>query len=259
MKVFLGMACYRAVQAGTVQSLMGTQLQLLMAGHDLEPHFLVGDALVSRARSRLAQLFLDSGAEVWLSLDDDIVIDPRDAVSLCVDALDHEGIVGAFYLTRSHPPQPAVLLPDDTEILLNNPAHDLVPVTYLASGCMAIHRSVVEGVSRLFDGEMDGGLVDTDGPIPYRPLFMPMVNTIGGTRVYLSEDWAFQWRAWSVDHDVPILLDPSVHLEHIGEHRATVEELLRSRPPHPKTPITIKRTGGVLNVGTDHYQEVPSG
>lgn len=238
LKVFLGSAIWRQVEVAHAQSLA----ELAVAAHTHGVQLLTsparGDALVSRARSRVASRFLGTDADVLLTIDGDIVFHPSAALRLCLLAEEYD-LVGACYNTRSTPPNVAVNLPLDQQVTFAKDSAP-VPVPYVSSGFMAIHRRVFAKLRDTLP------LCQNKSPDPFWPFYMPFVAEHEGETIYLSEDWALCQRAREAGFGV--WLDPTIRLGHVGDTLYTLEDLLCAPKP-PPADLTLERTsGGVLKV-----------
>jgi hypothetical protein len=208
VNITLGICAWRSLETPCVNSLLEFQQAALREGFGLRVLILPGDGLISRARSRLASIFLRTGDDVLLSIDSDIGFKAADALKVCREAVERSALVGGMYLTRSSPSQPALPLPADQPVTFG-PDAELVAVDWLVTGFLAIPLPVVVRLSETMP------LCDTDaGSLAFYPMFQPVVGEIDGQTVYLSEDFAFVKRAR--DAGFGALLDPSVHLVHYG-------------------------------------------
>jgi hypothetical protein len=213
-RLMVGVPTWRQVEAGTTQSLVMLEREAAKRGVALTWRILEGDALISRARSRLAGLFLRSNCDVLLSIDSDVIFEPRDALALADKATVYD-VIGAMYLTRAQP-QPATMLPVGQDVRFATGAAP-VKVEHLASGFYAVSKRVVRALS---DGQT---VCDEDSGMPYVPLYQPVVGEIDGKAVYLSEDWAWCQRVREAGFGV--WLDPGVRLRHVAASPLRLEDM----------------------------------
>ena len=199
----------------------------------------VGDALLCRARSKVATDFLATDADVLLTIDSDIVFQPEDALTVCHMALDKSAVVGGQYVTRvKGGPRcfPTSLVEDDLTVTYG-PLHETVPAKYVAGGFTAIPRVVLEKMAQRSDCPM----LHEKSSINFRPFYQPMIVDGDGEQLYLSEDWAFCERARQ--EGFPILLDPGVRLLHIGPHFFRLEDMLEDQLATQQLSLT-RHAGG---------------
>ena len=197
---------------------------------------VVGDALISRARSIAASAFMRSDCDVLLSIDSDMFFGVEDAIKLCEKAMEFK-IIAALYMTRALGTQPALMLPPGQ--IVTFAANSLpVEVPFVSTGFMAVHREVFETLSKDLPcchiGWQSQG-VDTS----FYPFYMPhTVPWEAEGHLYLSEDWAFCQRA--KDKGYKIWLDPAIRLGHMGTYMYTLEDLIRPERSQP-IPFMLRR------------------
>ncbi len=142
MKLFIGSVVGRTEEVAHSQSMR--ELWVALQGTDFTDGTVVGDALVSRARSIVGSAFLRSDADVLLSIDSDIWFRPQDALRIAEMAQSMD-IVAGLYMTRNMNTQPALMLPEGEEITF---AADSKPVKvpFVSTGFVAVHRRVFEAL-----------------------------------------------------------------------------------------------------------------
>jgi hypothetical protein len=218
LKIWWGSSVGRGYEPDHVTSIVN------LLAHNPYPMYwkpIHGDALIERSRSRSATAFLDSDAEVFLTVDTDIVFYWKDAVTLCEQAVSHSLVVGA-YATRSarrsfvtsalEPHKPVEFASDPTP----------VPIQWGATGFMAVHRRVFEAVARTLP------LCHPDEDLKHFPFFLPFVYQQAGTPIMLSEDYAFCERARKAGF--PPYLNPAIRVGHLGPYCYRLEDLVAERP-----------------------------
>lgn len=237
MKLYLGNAVWRTEEVGHSQSMRLLVRELDKRGIVFDDGTVVGDALISRARSIIGSAFLRSEADVLLSIDSDIWFRPQDAISLAEKAMDHD-IIAAMYMTRALETQPALMLPDEPVIF----AADQEPVEtpFVSTGFVAVNRKVFRTLSEELP-LCHRGWSDRGENTSFWPFYMPFtIPWEGDGHMYLSEDWAFCKRA--KDAGFKVWLDPSIRLGHLGQTMFTLEDLIR--PPKPDArPLSLHRNG----------------
>lgn len=214
---------------------------------------LWNDALISRSRSLMASKLLTdehlAAADVIVFIDDDIVFEPGDLWKIVEGARETGDIYGGGYVVRSREAHlSSRTLPDRGVIeFRQTPERRPVEVQYLATGFMAVPRSVVESVVagefRDADGTHRVHRCEVGGDRPFWPVFSPFtVREPDGRLHYLSEDWAFCERARQAGHRV--WMDASIILQHMGWYPFTVADLREV-------------DGGLPSSGTDRLEVAP--
>ncbi|KKM85188.1 hypothetical protein LCGC14_1291590 [marine sediment metagenome] len=179
---------------------------------------ILGDALVERARSTCATLFLTTDADVLMSIDSDIVnFTPEHVQTVCEGAEEH-GVVSGLYVTRGTPvsnPRPSVVPMNGVEINLREP--ELVEMRWLPQGFIAVHRRVFEEMKKTLPvlHELKGGMW------PFYQTFE--FDDPDEGRILLGEDWAFCERARQAGFKS--YLDPSVTVGHVGSYIYSIKDL----------------------------------
>jgi hypothetical protein len=169
-----------------------------------------------------ASRFLASDNDVCLFLDDDIVFDARDAISICREANERKSIVGAAYtLKQEGGGQFTTKLLKENRSLPFGKDGGVHEVNMLATGFMAIHRSVFEAMAKTMPlcecGEMN-----------FYPFFQPFPAKIEGRQLYLSEDWAMNFRAKNLGFK--IWCDTRIKLLHAGRKLYSWDDFRHGKP-----------------------------
>jgi len=236
MKLFLGSVTWRTEEVGYSQSMRQLVRYLDARKIEFTDATVVGDALVSRARSIAGSAFLRSDADVMVSIDSDIWFRPEDVVTLAEKAKRY-GIIAALYMTRSLSTQPALMLPPGQEVIFG-PGRQPIEVPYASTGFVAVARRVFERMSQTLP-LCHQGWTDRGTDTSFWPFYMPFViPSEGEGHIYLSEDWAFCERAKQQGDKV--WLDPSIRLGHIGSYMYTLEDLIRP-PRTAAAPLSLQR------------------
>jgi len=225
-KLYVAAPWYKFTNPVTAWVLLAVSQDLGTDSVYFDPEF--GDAMVYHARNKLATRFLASGIEWMLTIDDDIVPpfgranamrmmcrlpqsypDELAGVHFVHQLMSHgQTIVGASYYARrpGGPIIASVAGGSDHPLGAQGVTHPgpLIPVDWVGTGCMLIHRSVFEDIQRTFP--------DLAPPPGYEQLagwnFFQPLDALHG------EDVSFCLRARHAGHQV--YLDPSVVCAHIG-------------------------------------------
>jgi len=168
------------------------------------------------ARNHLCQMTLDNGFDYCLMLDSDIVA-PNDTI---LRLLAHNlPIVSGMYHRRS-PPHSIPVMIKDGQWVTQFPQNALIEVDYVGSGCLLIHRSVLEQMPPIEPGHhWFCWRVDRKG--------------IMEPGECLSEDFTF-CRYAKKTLGVKTIVDTSIQCRHIGLAEATYGRFV----PAEATPIT---------------------
>lgn len=228
--IYLGNAYWReveAVHANAVQALAG---QCAHLGIHLWSFPIINDGLLVRARNRAAAGFLESPADILVTIDADIEFDPMQLLRMCEATFEHSLVGGAYVKRNGHFPELAIRLfrtqGDEITWAEGQPLH---AVEYLATGFMAVHRRVFEKVR----DEWEGGLELQHQSTLKFYAFYDLISAVKdkGERFRLSEDWAFCQRAQDVGFTCWV--DPQVRLRHWGLYDFTLEDIVRVARPEP--------------------------
>lgn len=231
-KVYLGVSVGRFYEPDFVHCLLA-----LLAHANVTFQPVVGDALIERSRARAATRFLEqSDADVFLTIDTDIVFRAEDALAICDQAMAYDMVAGAYW-TRSR----SQCIPS-SHFRLNEPVEfgsdpAPVPIVWAATGFLATHRRVLERLAQ----RPDMPVCHASGRMRHRPFYLPFVApNDDGEDILLSEDWAFCERARQEGFTVH--LNPAVRLLHLGLHPFRGEDAAQA--PLPEQPFRVTRIGG---------------
>ena len=208
----------------------------------------VGDALIERSRGMSATNFiLNTKGDVHLSLDSDIVDFQKDAIDqMCEQAMTYD-IVGAVYICRATARTfPATFFEEGVEVeFARDPTP--VPVKWIATGCLAVHRRVFEKMA-----ETMPLLHASDGPRAFYPFYQSMIyDDPDHGKILLSEDFAFTERAKALGFTAYI--NPAVRVGHMGAYVHRLEDMAATiLQPQP---ITIERSGRFWRVKCEGIME----
>lgn len=230
MKVYWGSSVGRGYDPDHVDSIVG------LLGHSRHQFYwkpLSGDALIERSRSRSATRFLDSDADVFVSVDTDIIFNYADLDTIIDQAITHDIVVGA-YVTRSPIHTfPTSLVTKDTPITFSDDPTP-VPINWGATGFMAVHRRVFETL--VSKGDLP--LCHPHDSLRHRPFYLPFITADpAGDPIMLSEDFAFCERARRAGFTT--YLNPAVRLGHLGPYCYRLEDMALTLPQ--AQPLTLTR------------------
>lgn len=183
----------------------------------------IGEADVSRARSRAATYFYKQRTEdIILFIDDDIRFDPEDVEKVINHVISGKLICGAMYVQKGKLDKTLVL--EEGDSITFGPNQEVKKVVCIANGFMAIHRKVFEVLSK----QENNPLCFAGHSWEMYPFFdsqpMKMDN---GSWIFASEDWSFCLKARQAGIDTWV--DPSIYkLGHLGEYQYDLRDRLRT-------------------------------
>jgi len=146
------------------------------------------EAAIDRVRSIAATKFLDSGGDILLFIDDDVLYTPECVYQLIADCLETKSIVIGPYVKKKMPADELALAP-----LSGNSSFEigrsgkLQEIKWGATGFMAVHRDVLVSLARKLP------LCNQDEEYPFFCPFFYEDPDLGW--LYLSEDFSFCHRA----------------------------------------------------------------
>ncbi len=234
MKVYWGSAVGRDYTPENVDSVVN------LLGHSRHSWYwkpVNGDALLERSRGASATRFLDSDADVFISVDTDILFHYTDLDALAEQAVTHSLVVGAYSTRspfRSFPT--SALKPHSTiEFVVGKEAAATTPVEiqWGATGFMAVHRRVFEKLAPTLP------LLHRDEPsLRHWPFYHTMIHTVDNYPILLSEDYALCERAAQVGF--PTYINPAIRLGHVGPYCYRLEDM--GHTPIGPSPVRVTRT-----------------
>ena len=180
-------------------------------------------AALDRNRSMMASRFLDSDADVFISIDHDTQWQRGAVAKLAKAASEKRGIVGGVYSKRHFGRGIATRFLESGEYLI--PSEEVIKARWVGGGFLAVHRDVLEA--------MKPTLPECFAEKPFWPFFLPMV--VEGE--YLSEDWAFCERARELGFDV--YADLSIALTHVGQWGFTVQNGVTRLPENGQVKVQV--------------------
>ena len=179
--------------------------QVLFSQHDPKTPvkgviYLVGDSLVTRARNKVVQRFLDTDGDYLLFIDSDIIFTQNDIIKL---RNNNKKLCGGVYLKKKLP-YSAVC-----NRLLGEEG-DLHKMAEIGTGFMMIHRDIFTSISDKYPEHYYNNESDEDKGQYYDYFRVGVVENR-----YLSEDYYFCWLARQCGYDV--YLDPDILVKHEGK------------------------------------------
>lgn len=169
-------------------------------------------AQIDMARSQLAMMALDHGADVMVFIDHDILFDPLDVERLAEVAREYRGIVGAPYSKRKMGAG-VVGSPASGEVIFFE-GGSLYPVPgCIGMGFTAIHRDVftkLDALPAYAPVNSQNGIM--------RPYFKKLVVN----DYWLNEDASFCHAAREAG--APLMIDTRIRVTHLGLHPFGIED-----------------------------------
>lgn len=191
-----------------------------------------GDALIDRARSRVASFFmLETNNDILFFVDDDGAFKTEDVIKTIEHVRDGMDICGGMVMLKK--PQQMkmgqidknILFFKDQKVTFSRNSKP-VEVNMIGTAFIAIHRRVFQ---KMIEEKIVPYCHPTD--LKFWPFFQPYPKEIEpGKWIYLSEDWAFCDRARKLGFKV--WLDPSIFITHHGDYGWDISDCLRE--PKPK-------------------------
>lgn len=209
-------AARKAVGLENWQAWIAAQLGALDASHlpgfrclgqaaKLEPVTLSINATgsIGRSRSCMAGVFLESGADTWLTVDDDNYAAADVLARAVLAARATRGIVAVPYWLRQQTPRLSFNAQEEPRPVVVEGCELLSAAGLLTGfGLVALHRSAVERVAR------DCPVFRDESGARFPAVFLEMIRG----DLWIGEDYAFSYRAH--DAGVPLYLLPGAWCEH---------------------------------------------
>ena len=233
----LALLAYQGITVGTHVSI----LEEAKRWPNLHCIILPQQSLIDRARSRIASMYLqrprETAGDVLLFVDSDISWQPGDLSLIARRALEHKAIVCGVYPQRAFHSSVGMAFAPDSDGAWAIGADKLIPALYAGNGFVAIPRHIVRAVADSLpwvteDGNPHGG---------FWPMFLSMVvetERFGDKRnEWLSEDWAFSYRAKALGFKLLVSFGP--RLRHEGTYTYRLEDTLAAPPPDRQFIVTL--------------------
>jgi hypothetical protein len=178
-----------------------------------------GSTLITKARSRAAGHFLGSGADVWLTCDDDVYADSEVLSRLVASCRQTRGVVSAPCAVR-----------DGTRLNVGLSARvpgtpsGLAPATHTGMGLVAMHADAILAASAGAPQVVKGGP-------PFPALFLERVHE----SAWIGEDWSFSMLC--TDAGVPLHVLLNAPTRHAGRRAQLSSDLAVLVDPDTATTI----------------------
>lgn len=184
------------------------------------------DALISRSRSKIATMFLEQGhGDVLVMADHDIGWEPGGLEHLVRVCRELKAVVGGVFPKRGFGIGVPIRFGDFGSYTI--PSDRVVECSAVATGFIAIHREVLEGIAATLPMTISG----------YRPFFVQKpYQREDGLWDDLSEDYDFCEKARALGFRVFADLRPE--LSHWGAHLYTMSDT-QWKPLDDGEPVTI--------------------
>lgn len=208
VSVMIGMPTSRDLPVATVKSFLATHDKCLEMDIPIAVSFIVGSAIITKARDEVIESFLASDASHLFWIDSDMVWDANDFVRLLAVAQKVD-VVGGAYPAKIDG-QPTFFVKYDKENGITGGDYGLLEVEGLGLGFTVMSRSVIKSVVKASTSVFDE-ISGRTRPSVFR------VDSYEGK--FRSEDMAFF-------HDIrglgyKVWLDPEVNLGHVGTKQYT--------------------------------------
>lgn len=180
------------------------------------------DSMVARSRNQLAKRFLKTGASWSIWLDSDMIFpsgnagayatatgmkhlpDKFGSIHVLERLISHgRTMVGGCYWDRMG--RGRLIAGGKGPILAPIPSDNLAAVSFVGTGCLAVHKKVFEDIAKKFPETLSGDAYGNE-----TGFFTPIQTK----ERMLGEDESFAWRATEAGH--PSYLDLAIICGHIG-------------------------------------------
>lgn len=214
VSVMLAMPVNRDLPWQTAQSLVETTMALKDRGIAFDVQFVVGSSIVEVARTKAADVFLQSDKNRLFMIDSDQSWKAADFIRLLALSTQMSVVVGA-YPAKKDPPT-FLLSPEDGDAVSNE--WGCLPIKGIGLGFAVVQRAVME---RLAEKAPRVVFPDSDRQVPH----VFRCDIVDG--VFRGEDMAFFADVKALGHQV--WLDPAVRVGHVGgkEYTASIMDALR--------------------------------
>lgn len=201
VSVMIAIPVNRDLPWQTAQSLVETTIQLQSRGIDFDVQFVVGSSIVEVARTKAANVFLQSSKSRMFMIDSDQAWQAKDFIRLLALSTKMDIVLGAYPAKRD--PPTFLLSPEDGDVASNE--WGCLPVKGIGLGFTVVAREVMQ---RLADRAPKVVLPDSPEPVPH--IFR--CDIVEG--VFRGEDMAFFADAKQLGYQA--WLDPMINVGHIG-------------------------------------------
>jgi hypothetical protein len=161
--------------------------------------YIDGSTYVTRARSRAAGKFLASKSDVWLTCDDDVLVEKEGIENLVRACRATRGVVSVPLLIRGGTSVCFGHVPMNPALVVEHDGVPLFPIEMTGMGLVAIHREVLEAVAPAVPLTNRG---ETDGMV-FRAFFTETIRE----GMWVGEDYHFCILAREAGKPVHLLLE----------------------------------------------------
>ena len=214
MSLLIALPCYGGIVSDkTAKGLFNLGKELRTSGLDHGLLTMANESLVTKARSRIANFFLNNTEyEYILFIDSDIGFMPEDVFKLIMSEKDI--VCGAY---------PMKGIPIRYNYNISTPEvkeGDLIKIENIGFGFALIHRKVFESIKNKYGEELKYFPPTNNSTYPptekeYNNSYHYFLD-LKKDMSYLPEDFSFFERAKSVGYDA--WLNTSIRLSHVGSH-----------------------------------------
>jgi hypothetical protein len=223
LSVMIGMPCSRRdMPIETTASLLSTCRLLQAHGIEHDVQLIGGSSIVEAARTKIADIFLQSRMKRLFSIDADIAWEASDFMKVLAMSSKLE-VVGCSYPTKEQNPRFFIGIPPNGENQYEMNKHGCFEVGGYGLGFCCVQRKVIKQLAAKAER-----LIFPDRPEPYAHIFR-----CGGSKgAFQGEDMAFFEDVLGLGYKVNLV--PTIKLGHVGPHvfRADfMESLTRVESP----------------------------
>ena len=273
-KLMLGLPMYGGMCTGAFAiALANFQTLCDRIGIELSVQTLMNESLIQRGRNALTHMFLISNCEYFMFIDVDIGFNPLNLIELLLATImNNELLTGATYSKKEinwgavrhaiandvddkflvHCSGSHVVIPEDTgETTRNLEYWQLIPVQYLGTGFMLMHRSLLENMAKGVKEYKNNHIPNVPHGAPVKAIFDCEIRD----GIYLSEDYLFCARAKDLGVSPKMAL--WVQLTHFGSlhfdgcfmctQGGYVHDIKR-KPPATELPAQIPTSSNATNL-----------
>jgi hypothetical protein len=172
--------------------------QAMRLGPDVTA-YIDGSTYVTRARSRAAGKFLASGCDVWLTCDDDVLVEKEGIAALVRACRSTRGVVSVPLLIRGGTGACWGNVPMNPATIVEADGVSLFPIETTGMGLVAIHREVLNAIAPNVPVTSRG---ENDGMV-FRAFFTETIRN----ETWVGEDYHFCILAREAGKPVHLVLD----------------------------------------------------
>jgi hypothetical protein len=210
MKIFVSTPCID----GKVDYRYIVSKSQMTSNHSVETYYLSQCSHITKARNDSFHMFMKSDADILLTIDSDIIVNPPYILDKVLNDMDPESIMGGFYSMKGYRPDGrpqinGVPLDETVEFKLDG---SIIPMKYIATGFMLVPKKVAKMMILKYQ---DLEYINDSNEKSYN-LYNTMVTDFNGVKRWLPEDFSFCQRARDIG--IELYCHTGLVLSHIGEH-----------------------------------------